>query len=400
MPNAELWADSFVSLAAFCGLLVFMSLIARHEGSSPLRQRFLFGMGTLAALMASRVLYWQSEAGLFLFLTFATAAFIPLAAMLIAEGLMRRHGPPFLKYLTAMGAVFFTILAFFPASIVDPARLGMLFIFQLVSFCGIGWVVLRRDKSCLSASENKSLERIAISLLVIIPALITDYHFGAARLPVRMGGIAILFLCWLGISLSRSTFDHRDILKTFVMLTVSALVAALTIGYMAEIDVVGTMQILAIILSASLLAAIYNDSFPISSDERRNDLLNHLAVGDTSSSASFLRGLQANPLFKEAMILKLQDLGDFNIDLLKQLFETAPIWGQNSSDNKLEPELREQLRWLFEKFEATDIILVSNQPLTLVALAMPQLTKSQGLLTELQAMQRMAMLISKQEVAA
>ena len=149
--TAQILADSFVSLAAFLGLCVFISLIAANKGANPLARRTMFGMSVLALLMASRVLFWTTDFGFFKFLTMAAAGFIPLAALLLTEGLLRRHAPPFLKILTSGGAA--------------------LFAFQFTSLLAIGWIVARRDKSQLSASENRAVERMAMSLLVILPLL-------------------------------------------------------------------------------------------------------------------------------------------------------------------------------------------------------------------------------------
>ena len=54
--TAQILADSFVSLAAFLGLCIFISLIAANKGANPLARRTMFGMAVLALLMASRVL--------------------------------------------------------------------------------------------------------------------------------------------------------------------------------------------------------------------------------------------------------------------------------------------------------------------------------------------------------
>lgn len=397
--TAQILADSFVSLAAFLGLCIFISLIAANKGANPLARRTMFGMAVLALLMASRVLFWITDFGLFRFLTMSAAGFIPLAALLLAEGLLRRHAPPFLKILASGGAALFVFMAFLPSASVDPARAMLLFAFQFTSLLAIGWIVARRDKSLLSASENRAVERMAMSLLVILPLLVTDYQIASFRLPVRLGGVGILFLCWLGISLSRSTVNHRDMLKTFVMLTSSAFVAAVTIGLLADLSATAILQAMAVVLSASLLAAVYNDSLPIGSDERRDSLLRHLAKGDISSSERFLRALQDHPLLKGALLLRSADLDDFDMMLLKQLFADEAVRAGTEPLPEQPAEQREQLNWLFEKFEATHILLVREEPFTLLAMTMPQLTETPGALTELQAVQRMAILISRQEAA-
>ena len=54
----------------------------------------------------------------------------------------------------------------------------------------------------------------------------------------------------------------------------------------------------------------------------------------------------------------------------------------------------------FEKYDATHVLLAAEKPFTLVALNMPALSASPGAESELHAMQRMALLISRQEARA
>ena len=301
--NAALLADSFVSLAAFFGLIVFMSLAAHQRTADPLARRILFGLGALAVMLFSRVLFWLTSVTVFQTLTLIAASLVPLAALALTEGLLRRHAPAWLKALAAGGAGALSLLALAPSSIVDPARLWALFAFQFIVFACVGWLVVTRDRASLSAAENKTVERLALSLLVIIPLLVTDYHVGNLALPVRLGGVAILSLCWLGIGLSRSNINHRDTIKTFMVLAASAIIAGTVIAQIGEFDWTGAMQGVAITLSAMLLAAIYSDSKILDADARRASLLRQLAEGDTSSSRQFLKGLQDYSLLEGAIIL-------------------------------------------------------------------------------------------------
>lgn len=395
---AGLLADSFVSLAAFFGLIIFMSLAARRRAGDPLARRILFGMGALAVMLLSRVLFWLTSIPVFQTLTLIAAALVPLAALVLTEGLLRRHAPAWLKAVAAGGAAASSLFALFPSSVVDPARLWTLFAFQFFVFMSVGWLVVTRDRASLSAAENKTVERLALSLLLIIPSLITDYRFGSIELPVRLGGIAILCLSWLGIGLSRSNVNHRDTIKTFVVLATSAIVAGLVIAKIGDFDWQGAMRCAAITLSASILAAIYNDSKILDADERRESLMRHLAEGDTSSSMQFLKGLRSYSLLEGAIILAPEDLGDFDLALLRKAFAEHPVRESARYVTKSESnDATEQLSWLFEKFESTHVLLVSEQPFTLLALAIPQITSLPGAMTELKIAQRMALLISRQE---
>jgi hypothetical protein len=127
-----------------------------------------------------------------------------------------------------------------------------------------------------------------------------------------------------------------------------------------------------------------------------------MAEGDLTDSARSLRGLQNHTLVDGALILPEADLGDFDLKVLARALDRAPVRSLADAHpgSELEEDIREQLSWLFEKYEATPVLLASHNPLTVVALNMPALASSPGVETELRAVQRMAMLISQRDAAA
>ncbi|MCB1420023.1 MAG: hypothetical protein KDJ74_13890 [Notoacmeibacter sp.] len=401
MTNHEI-ADTLVSAAALAGVLMLMGTIRRHGASDPLNRRFLFGLSMVALLLAGRVLFWTTGIGLFDTLTLVGAALIPLGVLLLTEGLLRRHAPRFFKWAVATGSVLFTLLAFLPGWFAEPWLSWSLFSYQLGVFLGVGWLVVMRDRSGLSSAENRMVERIALSLLLIIPAMATDYRLDQIALPVRLGGIAILYMCWLSVGLGRTQMSHGDTIRSFVVLTLSAMAAGLAIALIGNLDAAHTVQAMALALSATLLAAIYNDAQTLKVEERRDSLIRHLAEGPIADTKAFLRGLQDHVLVEGALILDRPDLADFDTELLARLFAIRPVCSKEDagSQSRLAEAQKEQLAWLFEKYDATHVLLAAEKPFTLVALNMPALSASPGAESELHAMQRMALLISRQEARA
>jgi len=391
-------ADTVVSLAAFCGLVLLISSIRRSDPSS-LTRRFLFGLNVVAVVLGARILAWTTGIGVFETLTLVAAGTIPLATILLTEGLMRRHAPFMVKLITAGSAVLFVPLAFFPDSLVEPTRITLLLLSQVFGFAAAAVLVLRRDRSEHSASENRVIDRIALSLLLIIPFLITDFRINEIAVPVRLGGVAILALCWLTISLERAHLANQDMITAFLILFAGSAFAGSAIAWLNALDFTGHVQAIVISFSATLVAVIYNDSVALRFDERRNSLLRHMAEGKISDSMEFLRGLQNHALVDGALMLQQEKLKDFDIGLLKKLFSEKPIRklaeirGQGGESEAS----KEQLKWLFERFDATHVILADDDPLTLVALNMPSLAASPGAETELKAVQRMAFLIANSE---
>ena len=161
----------------------------------------------------------------------------------------------------------------------------------------------------------------------------------------------------------------------------------------------GTMKAIVIALCATLVAVIYNESVSLRAADRRQNLLDHMATGDISSPVRFLRGLQNHVLVEGALILRGADLGDFDLSVLANAFHQDPVRRRADINPKsnIAPDTREQLSWLFDKYEATHVLLAQHDPFTLLALNMPVLAASPGAETELRAVQRMALLVSQRK---
>ena len=399
MTDPVLLADVFVSLAALIGVLIVAFDLASRRTPDPLSRRFTFGLWVLAVLLAARIAYWTTGLWLFQMTVITAAGLVPLAALILTEGLLRRHAPREMKVSAAIATILVLALAPLPHSLVEPWRIIFVLGYQAAMFFAVAWMVLERDRDSLSPAENQMVDRIALSLILILPLLITDYRSGFIPVPVRLGGIAILFLCWLAVSLQRSNGMHRDILVALAALTIGAFAAGTIIAGISGTGWVGAVQAVAVVLSASLAAAIYVDSASLRNEERRDSLLRHLAHGDISDTKAFLRGLQNHVLVNGALALGDAELKEFDTRILTRLFADDPVRsaGNIKLAANLDEDAREQLSFLFEQYEATHAMLVATAPLSIVVLSMPSIGAAPGAETELRAVQRMALLISEQE---
>lgn len=397
MDRSLLIVDSVISLAALGAILVLIGAMGREPSGVPLKRRLRFGLVVLAVLLASRVADWWTGWGLLGLITVVAAGLVPLATLLLTEGLLRRHAPFSVKVFVAGGALLFAFAGLLPDQFAEPWRFALLFGFQLAGFAIIAFLAVRRDRTSLSPAENQAVDRIALSLILILPLLATDYRGLFPDIPVRLGGLAILFLCWLMISLGQRTVSHRDTLFAFVILFAAALAGGWAIATAFALNETQTIQTAAIVLSAALFGVIWKDSVTLRTEQRRENLLVHLAHGDISTTAGFLDGLQTHPLVEGSLLLKDRDLADLDPALLTSLFDRLPVAGladfnRNSSMSHGEAE---QLAWLLEKYEATHLMRVCRVPLQLVALNMPSVSVTPGAEAELRVVQRMAQMISE-----
>ncbi len=209
-----------------------------------------------------------------------------------------------------------------------------------------------------------------------------------------LGGIAILGLCWLALALGRTGLTRRDILHRFGWVFAIAALAGWIAAEIGALDLRAGLQVGAVFLALLLLLAVAQASAALAVEHRQNTVLRHLAEADLTDAATFLRALHRHAGVEEAALLVESDLGDFDLDVLHRLFRDAPVRAAGQAPDQSEADA-DQLHWLFQKYEASHVLLVSHHPLTLLALSHPSIAGSQTAMLELRAVQRMAALIGQ-----
>src|SRR3954451_5066030 len=89
----EMIADSIVNLCGAIGLGVARVTLYQRDPRSPLTRRLLIALGIIALLFLIRGTAWWSGSGVLDNLSMIPAALIPLGALIVAEGILRRHAP-------------------------------------------------------------------------------------------------------------------------------------------------------------------------------------------------------------------------------------------------------------------------------------------------------------------
>lgn len=392
MTAADL-ANLFLSLAALAGILILRAVITARDRRAPLNRRFLFGLNVLSMLFGARFLLVVTGLDPFRLFILLAASLIPLAVLLLAEGLLRRHAPAWAKLWVGAGTVLFALSSLWWSDSIDPARLIGLLVFQLSGFLIAGWLVLTRDRASLSAAENRMVERLALSLVLLIPLAAADFLMVSLGLPAQISSLGVLFLCWLAVSLSRAQVSHRAPLVAFVAVVAGGVLSGGVVARMAGLDKDMTILSLAVILSAVLVAVLFVDAQTLRADQRSQSLLRYLADDRSSDGLQFLRGLQAHPLVDGAALVSEAQLEHCDRVVLRRIFARAPVL-RRSDPPFTDGAEGDHIAHLFRLFDASHILIADHAPLTLVALSMPSLAASPRAELELAVVQRMARLMS------
>src|SRR3954464_244309 len=152
--TASMIADSIVNLCGALGLSVAMFALYRRDPRSPLTQRLLLMLGIVALLFLTRgVAGWTASAALDR-LSLIPAALVPLGALIVTEGILRRHAPRAAKIAAVAGAILFGLGGVFGLESFTAPYAILLALFQLAGFAICAWLLATRDRTTLLASEN------------------------------------------------------------------------------------------------------------------------------------------------------------------------------------------------------------------------------------------------------
>ncbi|MEL7180490.1 MAG: hypothetical protein AAFN63_11725 [Pseudomonadota bacterium] len=393
---ATIITQLFLSCAALVGLFVLQTVLVRRDQWDPINRRFLFGVRITMVLFAGRMLMILTGVEAFRILILFAAAIIPLAVLILTEGLLRRHAPPLVKLVIGGGAVIFAMSSLWYSDSIDPARLFALLGFQLLGFILSGWLVIRRDKASLTASENAMVVRLGLSLFLFIPLAAGDFLLLYTGLPIQFSALGVLILCWLAIGLGRTHLGHRATLMNLSVMIVAAIIVGGMIGMFAELERNGYLLVIAVIMTTLFVVTILTDARALRLEEQSLGLLNQLATAKTDDPMAFLRDLQDHPLVEGAVVVSEDSLAGLQDEVLEKIFSAAPVL-RRTDPPQLGAVADDHIAYLFERYSATHVMLAMARPRVLVALSMPSLSASPSAELELQVVQRMAALMAKTE---
>lgn len=386
--SQPLLIDSLVNLFGFLGLVATI-LALRGRGSSwPMRLRWSFGLGLVAALYLSRGLYWVTGARLFDVLTIGIAILVPLGALVLTEGLIRRHAPLAAK-LVVSGGMLLTAAVLLLTTIDAALVLGTLIGVSLVAI-GATCAMALRD---LSPAERRTIGSLGICLVMLIPAALSDFRTLFPATPARLSPLALLVFVWVGLN-SGAMRTQRLITDLAMATSIAGLAGA---GLSVTGDHLRLIEAAAVILSAMLFFSIVG--LVRRTEGEGMDLRQRLAASPGRNRDQLLLDLAEDPLFGGGSLLGPAQLADHDVPAFQSLLERWPVlrvseapWDQSDNDIVVE-----SARALFAAHGATHLLLVEEQPLTLLALHCPSIAAGSGVEADISVAQQLISLTSPED---
>ena len=365
-------ADSIVNLCGAIGLCVAMMTFYRRDPRSPLTSRLLVALGVIALLFLMRGTAWWTGSALLDRLTVVPAALIPLGALIVTEGMLRRHAPRAVKLAMLLGAL-------------------------LLALAGL---LATRDRAALMASENRSVARLALGALLVMPFILTDFRTLFPNIPVRLGALGALLTVTVMLIAGGGAETRRHGLVLMALRLISSALLGCAAAFIApDVDAAQLIRFCAVAIAGVLTIALMTDSLRALFESQEPGVLNSVAASPARGRDELIGELARHPIFESARRYREGELVAYDPPVLRDFLATRRVlrrpdapWGLAATDAAVE-----RIMSLMTAESATHVLVLSHDPVDLIALAVPVTSADPATETALALVRRL--LVSSPEVA-
>ena len=367
-------ADSIVNLCGAIGLGVAMMTFYRRDPNSPLTRRLLLALGVIATLFLMRGAAWWSGSVLLDRLSLIPAALIPLGALIVTEGILRRHAPRPVKMAALLGGIVLGLGGAFGLERFAAPYAVALSLFQLAGFAICAWLLAARDRTTLMASENRSIGRLAVGALVVIPFIVTDFRTLFPDIPVRLGALgALLTVTVILIAGGGAETRRHGLAMMALRLSSSALLGIAAAFMSADVDAAQIVRFCAVGIAGVLTIGLMTDALRALFESQEPGVLNSVAASPAQTRDQLIAELAHHPIFESAKRYRESELAAYDPPLLHEFLSTRRVlrrseapWGLAPSDPAAERAIS-----LMTANSATHAIVLAHDPVDLIVLSVP-----------------------------
>ena len=394
--NPALVADSIVDICGALGLAVAILTLRRRDPRGALTTRFLLAMGLVAALFLLRGLGWWSGSVLLERLALACAALFPLGALIVTEGMLRRHAPRVGKIMVLAGSGLLVLGSLVGLADHPWAYDLALAAFQLVAVAFCGLLLFRRDPASLTEAENTSVWRLGLCAFLILPFALSDFRGLLPDMPVRLGGVGALLLVSIvlvtgGVAPTRRQGFVLLGLRVVAALLLGAAAASVTPGADLAHGVRLCAVTLAGVLAIALAIALAVDALSGSFDAAAPGVLGSLARSRAETREALITQLAGHPLFSSARRLGEAELGNYDPAILKPALREIGVLHASGRSWPWPPTdpAAERLAALMAAHSASHLLVLGEEPLDLLLVTVPVVSDDPATETALALVRRL-----------
>jgi hypothetical protein len=366
--------------------------IAQRKASSLMRPRLGFAFGGLFVLFLARTAFYVLDWDFLHLLALTVVCALPLAALLLSEGVLRRHAPWTLKVLVTLGAAAMAVLLIARDGRA-PAATWWLGSYVIPSLALIVMLLLTRDRASLSRQENASVTALVASGALLTALSVTDF---LPQTPVGLSGVGAAGVAFvLGVNPSTRRETLAVLTKVLAMSLVAAAGAlafapAFGLGSLDEIVGLGAILMSLLLASNALL-----DLGRRGAERNAQDFARALSLADTTDLDSFLASLADQPLLAGMQLAEGAMLAEYDAKALGDAMASRAVWtGMVLGDKQAEiaMRVRDELGDLMARTEATHAMMVSRTPLRIALLTMPDVGPARDIEVDLALFRKLAAL--------
>ncbi|UFZ03455.1 hypothetical protein LQG66_30210 [Bradyrhizobium ontarionense] len=365
-------ADSIVNLCGAIGLAVAAAMLYRRDPRGPLTARLVVMLGLVATLFLLRGVAWWTGDTTLDRISLVPASLVPLAALVVTEGLLRRHAQRRLKAAALVGGVVLAIAGAFGPVAFENLHTVVLSAFQLAGFAVCALLLIGRDRAGLLAWENRAIDRIAFGAIIVIPFIITDFRVLAPDMPVRLGALgALLAVTAILIAGASAETQRRGLWLTLLRLAGSALLGAAVAALSPDVDAAQLMRYCAVAMAGVLTIGLMTDGLRAVLDAREPGVLDSIGASNATTRDALISELARQPIFESARRYREPELAAYDPPLLRDFLAARRVlrradapWGWAATDPAVE-----RMVALMAARHATHVIVLSHQPVDLIVLA-------------------------------
>jgi len=367
-------ADSIVNLCGAIGLCVAMMTFYRRDPRSPLTFRLLLALGVIAALFLVRGAAWWTGSAWLDRLSVIPAALIPLGALIVTEGMLRRHAPRAIKLVVLTGGVLLAFAGLLNLTQFDTAYAIALLLFQLAGIALCAGLLATRDRAALMASENRSVARLAVGALLVLPFILTDFRTLFPDIPVRLGALGALLTVTVMLIAGGGAETRRHGLVLMALRLLSSALLGLAAAFMTpDVDAAQLVRFCAVAVAGVLTIALMTDALRALFESQEPGVLNSLAASPARTRDELIGELACHPIFESARRYREGELALYDPPLLRGFLSTRRVlrrpdapWGLSANDPAVE-----RMVSLMTANSATHVVVLSYDPVDLIVLAVP-----------------------------
>lgn len=372
--NTTVAADFIVNLCGTFGLVLALLIFRARDPKGGLTRRFVFALGLVTLVFLLRGFYWLGGAGWLGRLSVGLAAFIPLAALLVVEGMLRQHAPRIAKLSIATGSIIIAALALLVPKAAGPGLYLTLALFQVIAFFFCGLLLFLHPRSSLSTAERQGISRLCMAAFFLLPFMITDFRSLIPYLPVRLGGLGALLLVIFALLIDRAgerRGGHAGVIG--LQIGGSLLLALGLVWSLPELSPGDRVRLAAVTLSGVLVIGLANDVARAWLTAGQPGLLDSVAVSKARTRDDLFEELLRQPLFHHAIRLGETDIADYDPALLQSDLQRHVVLRQADSpwQGMVEDAVAERLAALMAAHGVSHLIVADTHPLDLIGVRIP-----------------------------